>query len=674
MEPSDEEYNSGMYENQEENQENENIEQEKNLESINENNNEIPNENQNEKEENDNVENIENSQISQKSKKSEKSEKSKKSEKQEISNSKILENKEEIPKKIIPPLDESKLWCICPKCKKFPIITPLIENGTALLKINCSCSPIQKYSYDEYINLLKEKKKKLMQCDMNSKHKIYNAVTYCFDCDKFLCSFCDTIHKKINPNHSTSDERTHLDFGCQRHLENNYIIGYCEDCNIHLCQTCFNEHDILHNIILFNQYFPKELADKTKEKFDIVRQEFERKLNQSRLKILEKIDEEGDIRNQLPFVEKVSNNNIKICNELTKIIQLLFDNYYNTIDNYLNYNIITNIKKLSNFNDKSFNYDDDIPLYKNIENFINFYKQNYLFKSTQTPFTYKNQFSSPGEIYSVEKLLPITNDRLVIGDWSGDVEIFDMNNKKLLGILYGHFLGITTMCYLKNGHLLTGSRDFSINEWDLETFDYIKSYPSHNDKVSKVLQIKDGKIITTGWDKKINIYDNNNDKLIKSIEESDIINDIIQLKNGHLLVCIKNKKIKELCPKTFNVLKEFDIQSNPINVIQLLDERIVVSCFDDKKKSSVKIINMKKWEIEKEFKEHNKIITSLYLLNDGRYVSTSLDGTAIVYSLEPDSVLCKYERMFKTGLNSCAQLRDNSIVLAGINDSLDILD
>ena len=71
--------------------------------------------------------------------------------------------------------------------------------------------------------------------------------------------------------------------------------------------------------------------------------------------------------------------------------------------------------------------------------------------------------------------------------------------------------------------------------------------------------------------------------VIKSIEESDLINDIIQLKNGHLLVCIKNKKIKELCPKTFNVLKEFDIKSNPINVIQLLDERIVVSCFDVKK-------------------------------------------------------------------------------------------
>ena len=36
----------------------------------------------------------------------------------------------------------------------------LIENGIALIKLTFKCEKIpQKYSYDEYINLLKEKKK-----------------------------------------------------------------------------------------------------------------------------------------------------------------------------------------------------------------------------------------------------------------------------------------------------------------------------------------------------------------------------------------------------------------------------------------------------------------------------------------------------------------------------------
>ena len=588
----------------------------------------------------------------------------------------LTEKKEpEIPKRIIPPLDEKQLWSICPKCKNWPIIEPLIENGTALIKLTCKCEKMpQKYSYDEYINLLKEKKKKLVSCDMNKSHSIYNAVTYCFECDKWLCSFCDSIHKNINPNHTTSDERTYLNYGCQRHTENNYIIGFCEDCQMHLCQTCYDQHDKLHTIDLFNEYFPKELADKTYEKFNKVKSDFEMKLNQNRLEIYQKIDEEGDIRNQLPFVEKVCNSNIKICNELVKIIQFLFDNYYNTIENYLNYNIITNIKRLSNFNDKFFKFNDELPLYKNIDNFMNFYKENYLFKSTSTPFTLKEIFKSPGDIYSVDKLLLLPNDRIAVGDWSGWIELFDMNERRLIGILYGHFQGITTMCYLNNGHLLTGSKDFSVNEWDLDNLDFIKSYPSHNEKVSKVLQLKDGKILTAGWDKIINIYDNTNDKLVKSIKENDFINDVIQLKNGHLIVLVKNKKIKELCPKTFNVLKEYDIGENPLNAIQLLDGRLVISCINDKKVSSIKLVCPEKWEITKEFKEHSKIITSLYLLNDGRYVSTSFDGSAVIYGLEPDSVVCKYNRQYGTGLNSCIQLRDNSIVLAGINDSLDILD
>lgn len=48
------------------------------------------------------------------------------------------------------------------------------------------------------------------------------------------------------------------------------------------------------------------------------------------------------------------------------------------------------------------------------------------------------------------------------------------------------------------------------------------------------------------------VNDNINEKLIISLEESDFIDDVIQLKNG----LVKNKKIKEICPNTFNILKE----------------------------------------------------------------------------------------------------------------------
>ena len=31
---------------------------------------------------------------------------------------------------------------------------------------------------------------------------------------------------------------------------------------MHLCQTCYDQHDKLLTVDLFNEYFPKELADK----------------------------------------------------------------------------------------------------------------------------------------------------------------------------------------------------------------------------------------------------------------------------------------------------------------------------------------------------------------------------------------------------------------------------
>ena len=95
------------------------------------------------------------------------------------------------------PIDEKQLWSICTKSKNWSIIETLIENGTALIKLTFKCEKNpSKYSFDEYINLLKEKKK-----------------------NQF--------------------------------------------------------HDKLHTIDLFNEYFPKELVDKTYEKFNKDKRDFE---------------------------------------------------------------------------------------------------------------------------------------------------------------------------------------------------------------------------------------------------------------------------------------------------------------------------------------------------------------------------------------------------------------
>ena len=41
----------------------------------------------------------------------------------------------------------------------------------------------------------------------------------------------------------------------------------------------------------------------------------------------------------------------------------------------------------------------------------------------------------PGEIYSVDKLCLLSNDKIEVGEWSGWIKLFDMNQRTLLGII-----------------------------------------------------------------------------------------------------------------------------------------------------------------------------------------------------------------------------------------------
>ena len=66
--------------------------------------------------------------------------------------------------------------------------------------------------------------------------------------------------------------------------------------------------------------------------------------------------------------EKISEMN----HDLIKLISLMFDNYYNTIDSSPNFNVIFQLKNLTRFNNclKQFKYDDNIALLENIDKFV----------------------------------------------------------------------------------------------------------------------------------------------------------------------------------------------------------------------------------------------------------------------------------------------------------------
>ena len=659
-------------------------------------------------------------------------------------------------------LDDKKLWLICPKCKNIPLLTLKLNNDSKEVHINlkCLCSNFreEQYTIKEYISQITQKQKHKMPCTANPTHNGYLSVNYCFQCQQFLCSLCKTIHSTLHSEHILSDEEIKIDMVCDRHLEENEIISHCSECNRNLCKTCLTEHDIHHDIYNLKTCFPRKLCDKYYEDFKLIHITFFKYINEAKKIVDEKIREEKDkeeesskkeeLKTLVKNMNSIYTKNNDMNQDLIKLVSLMFENYYNTIDTCPNFNIIFQLKTLTRFNNnlKSFKYEENNSLIDNIKNYIDYLNKIYIIKTINTPLEIK-EITKIRKLNNTRVLLPLGGTKLASGNMESDIQIFDLNTKKIVKHIVGHFFSVTSMCFVDGKYILSGGSDAAMNIYDPSIFIdedesnddlretcYRGFLLGHDDTVCKIIQFKDGKVATCGYDKKINIFgkcqtneakedfpvielseeekeklekekaikeknekiesntntniENKEEEKVEEIQEQpkeelyylnleklatfelpDKVFDICELKDGSLLSCCLDKSLK-----IYNMTnlqnshpeKELKLDYTPSRIACLLDGRIVVA-FGENPHFGIKIYKLdenKELILEKEIIEHQKLITCLYVLEDGKIVTTSMDGTAVFYNPFEFNIICKIEENKKRNFTSIVQLEDRSVVIS----------
>ena len=668
-------------------------------------------------------------------------------------------------------LDNKKLWLICPKCKDIPLLTLKLDNESKdvciLLKCRCSNYREELYNIKEYLSQITQKQKQKMSCTANPAHSGYLAVNYCFQCQQFLCSLCKTIHDTLNKEHSISDEEISIDKICDRHIEGNEIISHCAECNMNLCSTCLKEHNIHHDIYDIKTFFPKNLCDKYYEDFKLIHITFFKYINEAKKIIDEKILEEkrneeeneqknDELKTAIKNMNCIYEKNNDMNQDLIKLISLMFENYYNTIESTPYFNIIYQLKSLTRFNSnlKSFKYDENISLIDNITNFINYLKKIYIVKTLNTPLEIKEITKIP-KLNSTRVLISLGGTKLASGNMESDIQIFDLSTKNIVKHIVGHFFSVTSMCFVDNKYIISGGSDTAMNIYDPtifidndETNDDMREncyrgfLLGHDDTICKIMQFKDGKVATCGYDKKINIFGKcqsnkakedfpvieiteeekeksekertttkeKNDKTEKTETENNItlthnsnnaeeiplvetqqeeqpelyylnlenlacfvlpdkVFDICESKDGSLIACCLDKSIKIYNMenlKSTQPEKNIKLDYTPSRVACLPDGRLVVA-FGENPNFGIKIYKFdenKDLILQKEFVEHKKIISCLYILEDGKIVTTSMDGTAVFYNPFDFKIICKIEENKKKNFTSVVQLEDRSVIIS----------
>ena len=639
-------------------------------------------------------------------------------------------------------LDDKKFWLICPKCKNFPLITPKLDNESkeVSLSLKCRCNNYkeEQYSIKEYFTKITHKQKNKMSCTNNPTHSGYLAVNYCFQCQEFLCSLCRTIHNTLNKDHIISEEEIKIDKICDRHLKDNEIVSYCNECNMNLCPTCLKEHNIHHDIFDLKNFFPKSLSDKYFEDFKLIQITFFKYINEAKKLFDEKINEKNndedtdenlrkELKSSMKTLNAVFETNSEKNHDLIKLISLMFENYYNTIDSSPNFNIIFQLKNLTRFNNclKPFKYDENISLTENIDIFNEYLKKTFIIKTINTPLEIKEIIRIP-KLNNTRVLMYLGGTKLCSGNWEANIQIFDLNTKNITRTISGHFSGINSMCLINNKYILSGGCDAAMNIYDPnpeidesklnedneeQEICFRGFINGHDDTISKIIQFKDGKVATCGYDKKINIFGkilkkeklekeklekeklNNNTENKEEGKEEEIQNeeeikkeevfylsleklktfelpnkifDICELKDGSLMSCCLDKTLRIYNMEKLKEEKVIKIDFVPNRIACLSDGRIVVA-FGDRDKFGIKIFKLnenKELNLEKELSEHTKYISSLFILEDGKIVTTSLDGTAVFYNPFEMKIVCKIQEKKKKNFTSVAQFEDRSVIMS----------
>ena len=544
-------------------------------------------------------------------------------------------------------------YFICPKCNinipSLPFFINPIESGSIEILINCKCGNKDRMPLEDYFNL-KIPVANITICEECNSNKPNLNCLYCIDCAKWICEDCRKYFEEAENEHNFSEYPVIFNQLCNVHI-NHEKLYYCIKCNKELCIKCLKSHQVNHKIINLIEYY-----NKVKESHSIINIENSinsfinknEELKDKCLEIFEKIEKEFgnsfiDLEDNLKDINyekedflQLYNKNKILNQQLNKFIHALY-NIFISAQDHPSYNIIHNLEISSYINDKFPNIEFENENKSNNNNYISIYKKIYKFFRENHLLSIKSLILMKEERiyldkYNIKHLLKI-NDESIIATTDSCFQIFNIKTKEFTPIINAHNKEITKIIKLKNGNMVSGSKDGQIKIWSLDnSISFKNSLSCHDEEIIELLELSNGNLLSFDKIGKIIIWDINKCKQIQifllnwnilAIKEISL-SEFFIITNKNFIIFQNNKKIIK---KSFNRIKA--ISALFINSVLIYStDNNLINIYEINSYKDIKTINL-----------NNNIIT-IKQFNNKYFYGISEDYNLYFFKLSNYDQIC----------------------------------
>ena len=430
--------------------------------------------------------------------------------------------------------------CRCPKCFLIPSITIYEEENK--IKLNFICP--NNHEFNEDFESLHKKSKidiENIQCKTCNNKKSTNKFYLCNECNNFFCKQCKIYHAK-NYNHLCININK-CDSRCKIH--NKDLLGYSQQHKKNYCNYCSNS-----NSDDFKKY--KFIYDEEMNKYLKINKNYEDQINNNKQKLNSFVKKIEELVLIIKNIIKTSYINQSIEIDFQK--EIINTYKYMKEQKNLNYQIIENVRNVMkipiktelNENINSINekvYDNFI---NEIKYKLNMIKENDKFKDfkIENMDNFKTLTNNQRDIWS---LSPLNDGRFAAGDSFSNLIIYNKQFEPDL-VIKNNLGNLFTFTQLKNKNIACSFlKDFTLkiikinDNNQYEDIQIIKK--AHNERITKIIELKNENLITFSWDYSFKIWKSNKNKYEKIYEFKDIneLSDGLEIKDNEIVYALNSK-------------------------------------------------------------------------------------------------------------------------------------